>query len=323
MTLVNELVRLVGFGQLDRTLPRPLLDHPAGPLQDDAVRSALREMGFREVIAPLIRSTPRPAVPDPLAVSLRTPSGAPCVAVRSSLVHGLAESLISQGTHEALRVFELGTVVVREGADGRGIEKRMLTAAVTGAEPAPDEDDIEALVTVVGSLLAVSGRSHPLQLVPTDDARFRAGTSAHLLAGDHHIGCVGVVSAAVHTSGAPRREVAAAEIDLDQFFALVPRYTRAEHPSRFPVATRDLCFETPDGVSPRSMIEALSSVEAIVSSVDIVDVHHRTSAEGRTRFITFRMVLSSPWRTVPKPEAAEVVSLAIAACENLGATVRR
>lgn len=320
MTLVNELVRLVGIGHLPQSLPRPLLDPPATTRQDDAVRSGLREMGFYELITPLIRTSPRPADSDPLSMSLRTPSSA---AVRSSLVYGLAEAIIGQGTHESLRAFELGTVVVRESIGGQGIEKRILTAASIGAGDAPDEDHVEALVASARSLFASLGRSHPLQLVPTDDARFRVGTAAQLLAGDHHVGCVGVVSVAAPHHGAPQREVTAVEIDLDRFFALAPKYSRAKQPPRFPIATRDLCFETPNEVNPHLLLETISSVEAIVSSVDIVDVHHRTSAERPTRFITFRMALSSPWRTIPKPEAADVVNLAITACEALGASVRR
>ncbi|WP_405387777.1 hypothetical protein OG596_07315 [Streptomyces sp. NBC_01102] len=91
----------------------------------------------------------------------------------------------------------------------------------------------------------------------------------------------------------------------------------------WPVATRDVTLAVPEaGPSVGDLLAVLHSADPLVTGVDVVGVHTRTEDEG-TRCITFRIAMSSRWRTVPRAEANGVVARAVAACEGWGATLRR
>jgi len=79
----------------------------------------------------------------------------------------------------------------------------------------------------------------------------------------------------------------------------------------------------PSGVSPELLREAILSADALVSSVEVVDTYRRHGAASAEVSMTFRLALSSPWRSVPRPEAAGVVARAVEVCRALGATLRR
>lgn len=322
-TLVAELARLVGLSRVPRSLPRAVLDRLGAPDRERAARSALRESGFREHVAPVRNSVSSRSGREGRAALLRPRDGDTRPSVRSTLVEGLAEALAGRPGGEPCQVFELGTVLERETETDEWVERRFLSLAYLAGSATGWTSQVRSAASRAGSLCATLGRAHRTSTSPTEDPRFREGTAVEIWLGGQHVGDAGI---ALEGSGArevPPCDVVAVELRLDRIFGLDPRYAQLPRASAFPAARRDICLDVPAGVSPELLRDAILSADALVSSVEVVDTFRRHGAASSEVSMTFRLALSTPWRSVPRPEAAGVVAGAVEACRALGATLRR
>ena len=106
---------------------------------------------------------------------------------------------------------------------------------------------------------------------------------------------------------------AVAEASLDQFVAV---------PSRFPTASLDLAFTTPDAVHASDVAAALAVSHQLVQDVSLFDVYRGASLPEQTRSLAYAIRLGAEDRTLSEKEVGQVRDELIAAAGALGASLR-
>ncbi|GED10756.1 hypothetical protein [Cellulosimicrobium cellulans] len=315
--LAAEIVRLAGLGAITPTLPAAFREGGASPMRRESrAADAVRDSGFREVVTPLLRpSGPAgPASDEDDVVRIADGTASP---LRQELAEGLirvALGVVAAGhADQGVRVFEVGTVVT--GGPGAVEERRFLSTVELTPGTSPRRLDPSELVR---SVVAALGRAHPVVLAPEAGTPSGFANGWRIVVGE--VDCGRVRRGTVSESGKDDHAVTVVDLDLGRVAGLPRRHVKVPSTPRFPVAVRDLTFVLSGGTDVHRLTSMLSQVDPLVTRVELVDIFSRTS-DGTTS-ATVRLVFASPWRSVPRPEVAEVVARAVERCEGQGFRLR-
>ena len=140
--LVEEVVRVWGYGEIPSTLPSgtlALTRRPRAVVAQDAVRRALTAAGFDEAVTislinPAHLSHVGLTADDARVVTLQNPLASDRSVLRPTLLLGLLESIQTNVRRQMpdVRLFEIGRVYESQGAGKLALEETRIGVALTG-----------------------------------------------------------------------------------------------------------------------------------------------------------------------------------------------
>jgi phenylalanyl-tRNA synthetase beta chain len=292
--LIEEIVRLRGYGAIPETLPPIVSDTPAPPREavlTERMRQALEGAGFSEAVnfsfvAPsdLLPLAPRDA---PSGIPLRNPISADLAVMRSSLLPSLLKGLAYNRRQrvEDARLYEIASTYHRRGPDGTDDapareELRLAGVAVgrrhpvgwsAGGEPVDFHDvkgAIEAMLESLGIDDVRWSAGGPGWLHPRSAATITWTGGAEPLV----LGVAGEVHPRVAAAFDLPRGVLAFDLGFVPLAtAARPVRGHADVP-RFPAVLRDLAVIVEAGVEARAVLDGVRS-EPLVEDVTLFDVY--------------------------------------------------
>ena len=251
--LIEEVIRVVGYGSLPETLPHAFNPTWSEPIlaREDRARDVLAAAGFVEACSYSFVSAEENA-PFASAVAgappiLSNALGEPFTTMRATPVVGLlraARHNVRRGLHD-LALFEVGRSYALAG--GRPVEHRRAAVLLHGrrgvhwaaeARPADFYDGSGA----VAALFAGFGAEAPA-FRPAAIPFLAQGRSAEVVAGGTVVGWVGVLAAPLAAEW-DLGEAIVADVDLEAL-PVPPPPSSVEMPSRFPGSDIDLTVTHP------------------------------------------------------------------------------
>lgn len=265
--LVEEVIRVVGYGSLPETLPHPFNPTWSEPVlaREERARDVLAAAGFVEACTYSFVSAgenaPFETCVAGTAPRIRNPLGEPFTTMRATPVVGLlraARHNVRRGLAD-LALYEVGRSYAL--AAGRPVESRRAAVLLHGrrgvhwASDAREADFHDGSGTVA-ALFAGLGAAAP-SFRPAAFPFLAPGRSAEVMAGGTVVGWVGVLAGGL-ASGWDLGEAVVADVDLEAI-PVPPPPSSVEMPSRFPRSEVDLTVIHPLSVSWESLSSAVVS----------------------------------------------------------------
>jgi phenylalanyl-tRNA synthetase beta chain len=337
--LVEEVVRVWGYGEIPATLPAgtlALTRRPRSWVAQDDVRRALVAAGYQEAItlslidpAYLVHAGLGPD--DARTVVIRNPLARDRSVLRPSLLFGLLEVLSANVRRQSpdVRLFEIGRVFASGGPGQLAVEDTRVAVVLTGLAAARawftdgrpgDLLDVKGAAELVMDAL---GRVD-LSVEPLSEPWLEEGRGVRLLAQGTAIGWAGELHPTVQAAFAVPTPVVAAELSLDRLES-VPARVLAHRPlPRFPGIQRDLAAVVRDDVPEARVRAALRAMPTShLRRVTLFDVYGGDQVASGHRSLAYSLFYQADDRTLTDAEVnalhAEVVERLRA---ELGAEVR-
>jgi phenylalanyl-tRNA synthetase beta chain len=255
--LIEEVIRVVGYGSLPEALPPPFNPTRSEPIlaREDRARDVLAAAGFVESCsysfvsaeenAPFASSVPgsAPVISNALGEPFTTMRATPVIGLLRAARHNVRRGLSD------LVLFEVGRSYAL--VEGRPVESRRATVLLHGrrgthwaAESRPV--DFYDGSGAVAALFAGFGAEVP-EFRPAPSPFLAPGRSAEVVAGGTVVGWVGVLSGALATAW-DLGEAVVADVDLAAI-PVPPPPSSVAMPSRFPGSDIDLTVTHPLSVA--------------------------------------------------------------------------
>lgn len=319
--LIEEIIRIYGYDRVPLTLPRgeTTPGNMAPSIRADRkVRGVLTRCGLTEVLTFTLVTPEAAATGEAMPAVLQNPLARDHSALRTSLMPGLLEVLVTNASRRIgdVHIFELGRVFRSRGVGERPEERRALGIAMMGRWRAgwnvPEEHAVADLFHLKGVLDALLGdlgvRGWQVTAPAIPDVWWHPGRAAEVAVG----GRVVVRFGELHPDRAlvnrlPQRAYLA-DIDLEALlpsilsegiFAGLPRYPEVE---------RDLAAVFPEDL-PASQIEGIIREAAgpLLEALELFDVYTGSPVPAGHRNLAYRLRLRTPDRTLTAAEAEEIM----------------
>ncbi len=312
--LIEEVVRIQGYGQVGTTLPRA--PHAGGLPEPYAfarrVKEVLARAGLHEIRPlPFASEADLSLFDDRDAVALTNPLRAEEGFLRTRLTPGLlrAVGLNRARGVQTVRLFEVGTTFrvvdpfVEVGKAGFAIAG---PAAEGWSGERRDLDALDAKGILAGLLDALGIRDWTLGQPP--EGPFHPGRSAVLSIGGAPAGLIGEIHPRVAASFEIEGRVAVCVVGLGSLLRASDRQIEFRDIPRFPPVRRDLAFlvseATPAGTVQRVLRDAGGS---LLDTSTLFDVYVGDRIPKGTKSLAFSVDLRAPDRTLTDDEAQRVV----------------
>lgn len=341
--LIEEVARIRGFDKIPETLPggAPAVA-AASPAQriEATARRVLAAAGFTEAVT---FSFTKPGVFDSFcldpgdarrrAVTLRNPLSDEETILRTMMVPSLLQALaVNQDRgRRAARLFEVARVFLPGENQALPREVRMLAAVAAGEGPSPSagwdgpqrpvdlydlRGTLEALGDALGTPLEVAEGPGSPYFHPARSARVRSAGQVVGALGEIHPR----VGRGLGLEGAPY----ALEVNLEALAGLPGGAVRYAPLPRFPAVGRDVAVMVPDGVTARTLDEAMrESAGSLLESVRVFDAYVGGTIPAGYRSLAFSLAYRAPDRTLTDAEVNEVHGAVLARLKQIpGTTIR-
>ena len=324
--LAEEVARIVGYEHVPATalagpLPEPRPEGDAGFADELRARRTLAAAGLQEVItyslvepglaARLDPGQPWPAEITPGPLTIANPQSVDQSVLRPSLLGSLLGVLRANLRHrERVLLFELARTW-RGTLDPLPDERRHVGIVATGPRWAPGWDtpperlDFFDVKGVVDALCQAFGVQPSYR--PAARPSFHPGRSAEVVAGEVPLGTLGEV----HPLVAERfdlegKAVIAAEIDFEALLACRRPVEKAQTPSRFPPADRDIAIVV-DEALPQADAERVIHGEGapLLESLRLFDVYRGDPIPAGRKSLAYALRYQAPDRTLSDEEVAQ------------------
>ncbi|HEX2191930.1 MAG TPA: phenylalanine--tRNA ligase subunit beta [Acidimicrobiales bacterium] len=316
--VIEEVGRHHGYDRITRTVPlTTAVGGGLTPYQRDRrrVRSLLAGLGLNEAWANSFL-TPEDltrAGLSPDAVEVENPLAQEESALRTSLLPGLLEALVTNASHRNpdVALFEIGHIFLPPPPGEERPSEPEHLAVVLAGRSAPDAT---RLWMAVADALGLEGlrltASAVAGLHPTRSARIHLGD-------DGPLGALGEVDPDVLAAHDLEAPVAWLEVDLEAVLGL-PRRPAVYRPvSRFPSADEDFAFVVDEEVAAAAVLDVLRNAAGeVVEDAWLFDVYRGPQlGEGR-RSLAFRVRFSALDHTLAEDELATLRTRCIEAVES-------
>jgi len=320
--LVEEVVRLHGFGAVPSTLPRLSVTPP----QKNWLRSL--EWQLRDALAAESRSevylTSFVAPTDPewieRADHVQVLNGAneEYQFLRKTLVSNAVRTMETElRTHGRLDQFEIGTTFESLGAETRRL--LVFSAEMQG-------DAVEKFFDLKSELIRVLrgvGLVAAFQTVAEPSAVMHPAQAADILIGEQVVGQIAVI----HPAKNPVRGAAVvwAEFDLSTISPLVHEYEPKFSPiSAYPAVRRDLSIVLPESVTQADVVADAQAVSSELSKIELFDVYRDAKKLGAdVKNLAFHLTFRSHEKTLDDAAIEQAWSaIVVALSKKFGAELR-
>lgn len=317
--LIEEVARLHGYDNIPAPAPQgKLVMLPEAETQRPLfrLRQLLADRGFQEVInfAFVQEAWERDFAANAQPIRLANPIASPLAVMRSSLIGGLVENLVTNLKRKQTRVrlFEIGRCFLRQ-ADATPVPGyhqpwRLAALAYGTALPegwaaAPRQVDFFDLKGDLEALLAPL----PAQFDRLEHPALHPGRAAAVRIGGQAIGCIGEL----HPEWVQKYELPAApilfELDLAALeVASLPVYAEV---SRFQPVIRDLAVVVDQQLAWQTLLEAMKkAAPTLVQDIRLFDVYQGKGVPEGKKSLAFRIVMQDTQRTLLDAEVDSVLA---------------
>jgi phenylalanyl-tRNA synthetase beta chain len=328
--LIEEIVRIQGYGQVGTTLPRA--PHAGGlPEPYDfarRVKEVLARAGLHEIRpAPFASASDLALFDDHDGVVVTNPLRAEEGFLRTRLTPGLLHvaALNRARGVRTVRLFEVGTTFrVADPFVEVGKAGFVLTGpAGEGWAGQHRELDVLDAKGILEELLAAMGvRAWSLGDPP--DGPFHPGRSASVLIGDAPAGVIGEVHPRVAESFEIEGRVAVCVLGLGSLRRASRREVELKDVPRFPPVRRDLAFLVPEATPSGEVHRVLRGAGGdLLDTSALFDVYAGDRIPAGTKSLAFSVDLRAPERTLTDEEAQVVIDRIVERlASELGAQLR-
>jgi len=342
--LVEEVARVVGYGQIEEALPPAGAagEYLAGDGRRRAARRVLTALGFDEAVNISFIDSAHgdrfglvpglaPAGGEAAFVTLSNPIIEGASLMRPTLLAGLLDSVrhnFNHGTRD-VRLFETGHVFAAAAGEERPIEPEAFALVVTGEAleagratgRQADFFDLKGAFEAAFEAMEVVG----LSFEPGAARHLREGQAARVLLAGEAVGTLGRLSEDLSAAYKFRQPVFVGEVSLSALLAAPSRAVRYRPLPRFPSVVRDVSLVADRRVTFAEMRDAVLGLGAEeCRGVALVDVYEGAGLPEGKRSVTLRVEYRSDERTLRDEEVEAVHRRALAALEeSFGAVLRQ
>jgi phenylalanyl-tRNA synthetase beta chain len=316
--LVEEVVRVWGYGEIPSTLPSgslTLTRRPRGVVVQDLVRRALTAAGLQEAVTTSLLDPAHLGhlglgPDDPRVLLLQNPLAADRSVLRPSLLVGLLEALQTNVRRQApdVRLFEIGRVFESQGPGKLALEDTRVGIALTGLR-APrawfagkDRADLFDVKGAVEAVVEALGRGE-VTVEPTETPYLEDGRGATVVVQGSPVGAVGELHPAVQRAFDLPGSVFFAELSLDRLEALPARPVVHRPLPRFPAVQRDLAVVLPAAVPAAEVTVAIRAMPTPhLKRVSLFDVYAGEQVGPGKKSLAYSLLYQAEDRTLTDAE---------------------
>ena len=333
--LIEEVARVYGYGNIPETIPQIVEKGARLPFDmavDNKIREILTSLGLSEIITYSLLSKPlllKAKISDADVIEIKNPLSAEQEVMRPSSIAGMLNSIrhnINRKT-KSLRLFELGNVYFKEGADVFK-EKRNLSMGVTGLEFTGWTDksrgvtlfDLKGVVeTLFLSLGVVEFSTREVK----DDTFSPAACSSIEVKGEP-LGIIGEIDPEVLDNFDIKDRVYLAEIDCEKLLGFVSLEKQFKEPPKYPSVVRDISIVVDKNISNGQVISSIKETAGrILKDAQLIDRYRGVQIPDGKTGLTYRLEYQDLKRTLLDLDVQEVHFRVVRALENnLGARLR-
>ena len=333
--LIEEVARVYGYGNIPETIPQIVEKGARLPFDmavDNKIREILTSLGLSEIITYSLLSKPlllKAKISDADVIEIKNPLSAEQEVMRPSSIAGMLNSIrhnINRKT-KSLRLFELGNVYFKEGADVFK-EKRNLSMGVTGLEFTGWTDksrgvtlfDLKGVVeTLFLSLGVVEFSTREVK----DDTFSPAACSSIEVKGEP-LGIIGEIDPEVLDNFDIKDRVYLAEIDCEKLLGFVSLEKQFKEPPKYPSVVRDISIVVDKNISNGQVISSIKETAGrILKDAQLIDRYRGVQIPDGKTGLTYRLEYQDLKRTLLDLDVQEVHFRVVRALENnLGACLR-
>lgn len=330
--LIEEIARVHGLHRLPGATLTGALDYALSletKIPAERLKAILIDRGYSEAITYSFGDLKVSEIfePDQKPLVLKNPISAEMAAMRTSLLPGLVQSLVTNQRRQVMRArfFEMGVCFFE--ADGKTIEKPLLSGLIAGSNT-PEQwgvqnrpQDLFDIKIDVEALLALVGKEK-ISFERTEHPAMHPGQTAKILRNGKAIGFVGALHPRIIKAFALEGPVSVFELEVNklaisELSAFVPF-------SKFPAIRRDIAIlvdRTICAAELKSCIE--KSAGECLQSVSVFDVYQGKGIPPDKKSVALGLILQHFSRTLVEGEVNDIVQAVVAALkQQFKATLR-
>ncbi|HEV8309751.1 MAG TPA: phenylalanine--tRNA ligase subunit beta, partial [Methylomirabilota bacterium] len=341
--LVEEIVRVWGYGEIPSTIPAGALFLTRRPRQivaQDTVRRALAAAGYQEAITlslvnpAYLAHLGRPP-DDARIVTLQNPLAADRSILRPTLLFGLLEAVATNVRRQApdVRLFEVGRVFESQGPGKLALEDTRVGIVHTGlraprawfsGKARADLFDVKGAVETVVEALGRGDVTVEAPDSPLAAPYLEEGRGGILVVQGSPVGVIGELHPAVQRAFDLPSALFFAEVSLDRLEGIPSRAPAHRPLPRFPAVQRDLAVIVPAAVPAAEVSRAIQAIpNPALKRVVLFDVYSGEQMGAGKKSLAYSLLYQAEDRTLTDAEVnamhAEVVE---SLRQSLGAEVR-
>lgn len=342
--IAEEVLRVRGYETVAARPPRlEFVPDPTTPAdqrsrQIEKLKLAFVEQGFCEAVNFAFVSK---SMNDrwggkgaPLAVELQNPLNEEFTTMKTSLIGGLFQNLLTAVRHQQsnIRLFEVRPVYFRDEKSETGVrEEWMVCALVSGrayshalAALDRDVDFFDAKGVLETALETIGTRGLRYAAHEAGDSRFHPAQVAAVVLGKGPAGVVGRLHPKTEAEFKLRQPVYVVEFSLDRALELAKADRKVSALPKFPKVERDFSFLVPQGMSSDRVVQAVQKLgKPLVESVSVVDLYSGDKIPNGTVSLSISLVLGDPNRTLEDTEVETAAQKILSGLEKeLGVKLR-
>lgn len=316
--LVEEVVRIWGYGEIPSTIPSGTLTLTRRPRQlvaQDTVRRTLSATGFREAITlalvnPAYLRHLGFAPDDARVVVLQNPLAADRSVLRPTLLFGLLEAVATNVRRQALdvRFFEVGRVFEARGPGELPHEETRICLALAGLRgprswfAGRTRVDFFDAKGAVENVIEALGRTE-ITVESADAPYLEEGRGAAVLVQGVPVGVIGELHPGVQRAFDLPAPVLVAELSLDRLEAIPARPLVYRPLARFPGVQRDLAVVLPAGVPAAEVSRAIHALPTPwLKRVVLFDVYEGEQVGAGKKSLAYSLLYQAEDRTLTDSE---------------------
>ena len=325
--LIEEVVRMVGYGNVPSTLPRVRQSSEIFAPETNVLRSIrdqLAGMGLAQMMN-LSFSTPDATCAAGIAfdegemVSLMNPLAETMSHMRYSLVPSILVAVSRNLRRGADRIaaFEIGPVYKTSESEELPVQTERLVIALAGRRNARHWSDSDASVDFFDLRGIVEQVMDSFQVKLAfeeyEGAALQPGHGARLMLKKHELGLLGEVHPAVRKAFDLDHPVFVAELDLSALLSRQRATPQFQQLSSFPASLRDLAFLVDGSVNAGDLVAVAKNAGGkTLASVEVMDVYTGKPIPEGKKSIALSLSFQSMEKTLTDQETDKACDKIIA-----------
>ncbi len=340
--LIEEVARLNGYDNIPTTTPLARVTsgrRSSAWVAEDKVKYVLISLGYYEVvnysfISPKLITSLGVDANHPFHkfIRIKNPLSEEQSIMRTTLIPGLLRTMKTNvyNKNSDLKLFEIGTVFFPNKEDKLPIEKRMLSALVTGLRYVEawnfsgdeiDYYDIKGSLENLFRALNIRGCNFSCA---GDIPYLHPGKSSTIMIGDTQIGFLGEVHSEVLENHDLSKTAHIFEIDFDLLVKHAFSKKKINLLSKYPPIYRDMALIVKEDVQSRDIYDAIIGCNnSLVKEIQVFDVYEGEPIASGEKSLAYRIKYQSFKRTLTDQEVNKAhKKLVSKVLEDMGARIR-
>lgn len=325
----EEIARFYGFEKIPNKKLSGVAEAMLTPEQrfEKLIDSTMRSMGYSEINTFSFIS---PKSYDKICLSaesemrncvvISNPLGEDTSVMRTTAIPSMLEVIARNYNYRTpdAKFYENATTYKSNGLNELPDENKMLTFGEYGANS--DFYSIKGTAEEILSVLGIEGAEYK---AVKDNPTFHPGRTAKIVVGESEIGIIGEVHPTVCKNYKIGAKTYIGYLDSTKLFELKNTNRVYKALPKFPALTRDLALVCDKATEVAVLEKAIKAgAGKMLEKVELFDIFEGVQIGLGKKSVAFSLTLRSPERTLTDTEADSAVKKALAALEDIGATIR-